>query len=89
MDKAEFVFHIFFLKKMASPSSRFRSPIIPQRFQLLTKRDLVRFNAAPTRPHPISPQKAVLILRQPRQRHEQDPLLGPTGFGGEGEYLGC
>jgi hypothetical protein len=29
----------------------------------------------------------VLILPQPRQRHEQNPLLGPAGFGGDGEDL--
>jgi hypothetical protein len=39
------------------------------------------------RPHPISPQQTVLILNEFRQRHEQNPLLGPTGFGGDGEHL--
>jgi len=40
------------------------------------------------RPHAISPQQAVLKLRQPRQRHEDDPFLGPAGFCGDGEHLG-
>ena len=30
----------------------------------------------------------MLILRQTCQRHEQDPLLGPAGFSGDGEDLG-
>jgi hypothetical protein len=29
----------------------------------------------------------MLVLRQSRQRHEEDPLLGPPGFGGDGEHL--
>jgi hypothetical protein len=30
----------------------------------------------------------VLVLEQPRQGHEKNPLLGPAGFGGDGEDLG-
>jgi hypothetical protein len=30
----------------------------------------------------------MLVLEQPRQWHEQNPLFGPTGFGGDGEHLG-
>jgi hypothetical protein len=41
----------------------------------------------PIRPHPIPPQQAMLVLRQPRQRHEQNPFLGPAGFGSDGEHL--
>jgi hypothetical protein len=31
----------------------------------------------------------VLVLGESRQRHEQNPILGPAGFGGDGEHLGC
>ena len=41
----------------------------------------------PCRPHPVPPQQAVLVLRQPRQLHEQDPLLGPACFSSDGEHL--
>ena len=64
------------------------SPAFPQRLQLPPKGRHVGNGLTPTRPHPIPPQQTVLILRQPRQRHEQDPLLGPAGFGGDGEDLG-
>ena len=30
----------------------------------------------------------MLVLRQPGQRHEEDPLLGPPRLGGDGENLG-
>jgi hypothetical protein len=30
----------------------------------------------------------MVILCELRQRHEEDPFLGPTGFGGDGEHLG-
>jgi len=40
------------------------------------------------RTHPISPQKTVLILGESRQRHEQNPILGPAGFSGDSEHLG-
>ena len=30
----------------------------------------------------------MLVLRQPCQRHEKDPFLGPAGFGGDSEDLG-
>jgi hypothetical protein len=30
----------------------------------------------------------VLVLREAGHRHEQDPFLGPAGFGGDGEDLG-
>jgi hypothetical protein len=30
----------------------------------------------------------VLVLRQPGERHEQNPFLGPAGLGGDGEHLG-
>jgi len=41
------------------------------------------------RPHAIPPQQTVLILSEPRQRHEENPILGPTGFCGDGKHLGC
>jgi hypothetical protein len=63
-------------------------PPHPQRLQLLPQADLPLTRAAPVRPHPVTPQKAVLVLEQPRQRHEQNPLLRPAGFGGDGEHLG-
>jgi hypothetical protein len=40
------------------------------------------------RADPIPPQQTVLILGESRQRHVENPLLGPTGFGGDGEHLG-
>ena len=64
------------------------SPAFPQRLQLLPKGRHPGLGLTPTRPHPIPPQQAVLVLRQPCQRHEQDPLLRPAGFGGDGEDLG-
>ncbi len=64
------------------------SPQCPQRLQMLPQADLGLPRAAPVRPHPIAPQQAVLVLEQPGQRHEQNPLLGPAGFGGDGEHLG-
>lgn len=39
-------------------------------------------------PHPVPPQHTVLILSESRQRHVEDPLLGPTSFGGYREHLG-
>jgi len=30
----------------------------------------------------------MVILCELRQRHEEDALLGPAGFGGDGEHLG-
>jgi hypothetical protein len=39
-------------------------------------------------PNPVAPQQAVLVLEQPGQRHEQNPLLGPTGFSGDRKHLG-
>jgi hypothetical protein len=48
---------------------------------------LTVFRAVPMRLYPVAPEHAVLVLDQPRQRHEQDPLLGPAGLGGEGENL--
>jgi hypothetical protein len=39
-------------------------------------------------PHAVAAQQAVLVLRESRERHEQDPLFGPAGFGGDGEDLG-
>jgi len=42
----------------------------------------------PVRPHPIPSQQAMLVLSQTSERHEQDPLLRPAGFGSDGEHLG-
>jgi len=39
-------------------------------------------------PHPIPPQKTVLILSESRQWHEEDAFLRPAGFGGDSEHLG-
>ena len=64
------------------------SPAFPQRLQLLPKGWHPGLGLTPTRPDPIPPQLAVLILGESRQRHEQDPLLGPAGLGGDGEDLG-
>ena len=64
------------------------SPAFPQRLQLFPKGRHPGHGLTPTRPHPISQQQTVLILSESRQRHEQDPLLGPAGFGGDGEDLG-
>ena len=63
-------------------------PPHPQRLQLFPQADLGLPRAAPVRPNAIPPQQAVLVLEQPRQRHEQNPLLGPTSLGGDGEHLG-
>jgi hypothetical protein len=41
------------------------------------------------RPHPIPAQEAVLVLGESGDGHEEDVFFGPTGFGGEGEHLGC
>ena len=55
---------------------------------MLPQADLHFPRAAPVRPHPVAPQQAVLVLEKSGQRHQQNPLLGPAGFGGDGEHLG-
>ncbi len=45
-------------------------------------------HATPSRAHRVPPEQAVLVLRKPRHRHEEDPFLGPTGLSGDGEDLG-
>jgi len=63
-------------------------PDFPQRCQLLPWRRAAASRVTPIRPYPVPSQQAVLVLGQASQRHEQDPLLGPAGFGGNGEDLG-
>ena len=62
-------------------------PAFPQRFQLLPDGRYPGLGLTPPRPHSIPSQQAVLVPRQPGQRHEQDPLLGPAGLRGDGENL--
>jgi hypothetical protein len=63
-------------------------PIVPKSFELIFEVCVHNPYAAPIRPHPVPSQYAVLVLGKPPQRHEQKPLLGPTGFGGNGKHLG-
>jgi hypothetical protein len=44
--------------------------------------------AAPYGPNAVPPQRTVLELSEFGKRHEKDALLGPAGFGGDGEDLG-
>jgi hypothetical protein len=48
----------------------------------------ILLQSRPGGPHPIPPQQAVLILRKPRERHEQYPFFWPPRLGSNGEYLG-
>ena len=64
-----------------------RAPLQPQGLQLAPNR--TRFRAAPMCPHPIPTKQAVLVLGETCQRHEDDAILGPAGFGGDGKHLGC
>jgi hypothetical protein len=64
------------------------SQAFPQGLQLVPKGRPPGVGLTPTRPYPIPPQQAVLLLRQLRKRHEQDPLCLPAGLGGDGEDLG-
>ena len=64
------------------------TPPPPQRLQLLPEAGLALPRAAPAGADAISPEQTVRALEYPRQWHEQNPLLGPAGFRGEGEDLG-
>jgi hypothetical protein len=66
----------------------FFDPPAPQGLQLLVERRSALASAAPVGADAVPPQQAVLILGESRQRHVEDPLFGPAGFGGEGEDLG-
>ncbi len=89
----------FILTTRLEYSISFRQPNSRHFFALTVQPDLpepVEFSAqclavalgdALHSPDPVSPQQAMLILDQPGQRHEQDPFLRPSGFGGDGEHL--
>jgi hypothetical protein len=66
----------------------FVDPPAPQGLQLLVQRRSALTSAAPVGPHAVPPQQAVLILGEAGERHVEDPLLRPAGFGCEGEDLG-
>jgi hypothetical protein len=40
------------------------------------------------RANAVPPQQAMVILGESRQRHEDDSILGPACFGGDGKHLG-
>jgi len=66
-----------------------RHPPAPLRLELLVRRRSTHITgAAPVDSHAVSPQQAVRIPGEPRQRHVENPLFGPAGVGGEGEDSG-
>ena len=64
-------------------------PLLPESLEMGLHAGSIWGAIGPAGADTIAAKQAMLILRQSRQWHEQDPLLGPTGFGGDGEYLGC
>jgi hypothetical protein len=77
------------MRKVSLPYNLVSSPtpLHTQRLQLVLQTGSPFHGVTPSRPHPVSPQQAVLVLRQKGQRHEEDPLLAPAGFRGDGEHL--
>ena len=60
-------------------------PKLSECMEVVSGPEVTRDPYTPMRSSTIPPQQAVLILGQPRQGHEENPLLGPAGFGGDGE----
>jgi hypothetical protein len=67
--------------------SIFGGPSPSQQIQRFTYGRLIVSSLITTRLHPVPPQQAMLVLRQSRQRHEEDPFLAPPRLGGDGEHL--
>jgi hypothetical protein len=58
-----------------------------QGLHLLPEIHPVGLFTAPAGADGVPAEEAVLILGEPRQRHEEDPLLGPTGLSSDGKDL--
>ena len=63
------------------------SPPPSKVLHLLFEAGRLRRAGAPAGADRVASEEAVLVLGQPRQGHEEDPLLGPAGLGGDGKDL--